>query len=142
MLEPLDTVAMVKLTTAIENLPSAASVARSKWRMHEALKSMLGIEESETVAPSSDLTYKKLVDDIVMVRSRVLHGTGPSLPGRVSGVSRSSLEEVARKFLIGYPRLLERHETEMDEPADSVGAMLKWAVTHGGTANKSRAGTE
>ena len=75
MLEPLDTVAMVKLETAIENLFSAASAAGSKRRMREALKSMFGIEESETVAPSSDLTYKKLIDDIVTVRSRVLHGT-------------------------------------------------------------------
>ena len=142
MLEPLDTVAMVKLETAIENLFSAASAAGSKRRMREALKSMFGIEESETVAPSSDLTYKKLVDDIVTVRSRVLHGTWPTLPGRDSGVSRSTLEEVAREFLMGYPRLLERYENELDEPADNVEALLKWAVTRGGAASESRAGTK
>ena len=142
MLEPLDTVAMVKLETAIENLFSAASAARSKRRMREALKSMFGIEESETVAPSSDLTYKKLVDDIATVRSRVLHGTRPTLPGWDSCVSRGTLEEVAREFLMGYPLLLERYENELDEPADNVEALLKWAVTGGGAASESQAGTE
>ena len=141
MLEPLDTVAMVKLETAIENLFSAASAAGSKRRLREALKSMFGIEEAQTVAPSSDLTYKKLVDDIVTVRSRVLHGTWPTLPGWDSGVSRITLEEVAREFLVGYPRLLERYQNALDDPADNVEAMLKWAVTRGGAAHESRAGS-
>ena len=138
MLEQLDTVAMVKLETAIENLFSSASASGSKRRMREALKSMFGIEESETVAPLSDLTYKKLVDDIVTVRSRVLHGTWPTLPGWDSGVSRSTLEDVAREFLIGYPQLLKRYQNELDQPADNVEAMLKWAVTRGDSANESR----
>ena len=142
MMEPLDTVAMVKLETAIENLFSAANAAKSKQRMRDALKSMFGIDEAETVAPSSDLTYKKLVDDIVTMRSRVLHGTWPTLPGRDSSVSRSALEDVAREFLIGYPRLLERYQNELEQPEDNVEAMLKWAVTCGATVNASRTGTD
>ena len=31
-----------------------------------------------------------------------------------------------------YPRLLERYQNELDEPADNVDAMLNWAVTRGG----------
>lgn len=142
MLEPLDTVAMVKLETAIENLFSAESATGSKRRMREALKSMFGIDDSETVAPSSNLTYKKLVDEIVTVRSRVLHGTWPTLPGWDSGVSRRALEEVAREFLMRYPLLLERYENELDEPADNVEALLKWTATGGGAASEFREGTE
>ena len=141
MSEPLDTVAMVKLETAIENLFFAESAAGSKRRMVDALKCMFGIEASKTVAPSSDLTYGKLVDDIITVRSRVLHGTWPTLPGRDFGMGRSTLERIAREFLIEYPRLLERYEKELDEPVDNAEALLKWAATRGGTPSEAGMGT-
>ena len=72
----------------------------------------------------------------------MLHGTWPTLPGWDSGVSRSTLEAFARELLMEYPLLLERYENELDEPADNVETLLKWAVTGGIEASESRAGTE
>ena len=141
MSEPLDTVAMVKLETAIENLFSVESATGSKKRMREGLKSMFGIEETEKFATSPDLTYKKLVDDIVSIRSRVLHGTWPPLLGRDPAISRSTLEDIARGFLSEYPQLLQRYWNEANTPVDEAEALLKWAATRGGAAREPKMGT-
>ena len=132
MSEPLDTVATVKLETAIENLFLAESTAKARKRMLEGLEGMFGFSKSDTVSPLSDITFKKLVDDIAKTRSSVLHGTSPTLPGRDLGVDRSLLEGLARQFLIGYPRLVETYERETDAANDDIEALLKWAKTCGG----------
>ena len=129
MSEPLDTVATVKLETAIENLFLAESTAKAKRRMLEGLEGMLGISGSDTVSPLSEVTFSKLVDDIAKTRSSVLHGTSPTLPGRDLGVDRSLVEGMARQFLIRYPRLVEAYERESDAAKDDIDALLKWTKT-------------
>lgn len=127
MSEPLDTVATVKLETAIENLFLAEGTAKAKIRMVEGLEGMLGISGSDRVSPLSDVTFKKLVDDIAKTRSSVLHGTSPTLPGRDLGVDRSLVEGMARRFLMVYPRLVEAYERESEVAKDDIEALLKWA---------------
>ena len=122
MSEPLDTVGAVKLETAIENLFLAESTAQAKRRMLDGLEAMFGFSKSEAVNPLSDMTFKKLVDDIAKIRSRVLHGTSPTLPGRDLGVDRSLVEGMARQFLIVYPRLVEAYERETDAANDDIEA--------------------
>ena len=129
MSEPLDTVATVKLETAIENLFLAESTAKAKKRMLEGLEGMLGISGSDTVSPLSEVTFRKLVNDIAKTRSSVLHGTSPTLPGRDLGVDRSLVEGMARQFLIRYPRLVEAYERESDAAKDDIEALLKWTMT-------------
>ena len=129
MSEPLDTVATVKLETAIENLFLAESTAKAKKRMLEGLEGMLGISGSDTVSPLSEVTFRKLVNDIAKTRSSVLHGTSPTLPGRDLGVDRSLVEGMARQFLIRYPRLVEAYERESDAAKDDIEALLKWTKT-------------
>ena len=132
MSEPLDTVAMVKLEVAIENLFLAESTAKAKWRMLEGLRGMFGISESDAISPSSDMTFRKVVNDIAKTRSSVLHGTSPTLPGRDLGVDRGLVEGMARQFLIGYPQLVEAYERELGAAEDDTEALLKWSMTRGG----------
>ena len=132
MSEPLETVATVKLETAIENLFLAESTAKAKRRMLEGLEGMLGVSASDKASPLSDVTFRKLVDVIAKTRSSVLHGTSPTLPGRDSGVDRSLVEGMARQFLIGYPQLVEAYERESDAVEDNTEALLKWAMSRGG----------
>lgn len=138
MAEPLDTVATVKLETAIENLFLAESTAKAKRRMLEGLEGMLGISEFDPASSLSDVTFRKLVDEIAKTRSSVLHGTSPTLPGRDTGVERSLVERMVRKFLIGYPRLVETYERESATAKDEIETLLKWAVTCGGRGLESR----
>ena len=137
MSEPLDTVAMVKLETAIENMFLAESTAKARWRVLEGLKVMFGISESDPINPSSDVTFKKLVNDMAQTRSSVLHGTRPTLPGRDLGLDRSLVEGIAREFLIRYPQLVETYGREVDAAEDKVEALLKWAANRNGTAGES-----
>ena len=136
--EPLDAVATVKLETALENLFLAENTAKAKKRMLEGLEGMFGFSESETVSPLSDVTFKKLADDIAKIRSSVLHGTSPTLPGRDLGVDRSLVEGMARQLLIGYPRLVETYERETDAAKDDIEALLKWAKTRRGGEQELR----
>ena len=136
--EPLDAVATVKLETAIENLFLAESTAKAKKRMLEGLEGMFGFSKSETVSPLSDVTFKKLADDIAKTRSSVLHGTSPTLPGRDLGVDRSLVEGMTRQLLIGYPRLVETYERETDAAKDDIEALLKWAKTRRGGEQELR----
>ena len=137
MSEPVDAVAIVKLETAIENLFRAESAKGSNARILDGLKGMFGIEQSDPISSSSDVTFKKFVEALVTNRSRVLHGTWPTLPGRDAGMSKSSLEDLARQFLIGYPQFLETYVKESDSPQDDARALLKWAVTRAGTDKSS-----
>ena len=137
MSESLDAVAIVKLETAIENLFRAESTKGSNARILDGLKGMFRIEESDPISPSSDVTFKKFVKDLVMNRSRVLHGNWPTLPGRDAGIIKSGLEDIARQFLIGYPQFLETYVKESDSPQDDTKALLKWAVTRAGTDKSS-----
>ena len=128
----------MKLETAIENLFLAESTAKAKKRMLEGLECMFGFSKSETVSPLSDVTFKKLADDIAKIRSSVLHGTSPTLPGRDLGVDRSLVEGMTRQLLIGYPRLVETYERETDAAKDDIEALLKWAKTRSGGEQELR----
>ena len=140
MCEPLDAVAIVKLETAIENLIRTDGRKGSKTRILVGLKGMFGVSESDTIAPTSDVTFEKLVEKIVQARSMVLHGNRPTLPGREQGIDRWTLELIARQFLIGYPGLLERFENEADTVLDDGEALLNWAGELAGAAKASTNG--
>ena len=140
MSEPLDSVAMVKLETAIEILFLAESTSRAKWRMFKGLEGMFGISESDTIDSVSDLTFKTLVNQIAETRSKVLHGIRPTLPGQDVVLDRSALEGIARQFLIGYPLLVDTYESQSEAVEDTTEALLDWAAAGGGTGGGIREG--
>lgn len=129
MSEPLDTVAIVKLETAIENLFSASSTKGSKRRILDGVKGMFGVETSNNINQSSTITFEGLVNDIIEERSRILHGNWSTLSARDHGIDRGIVEGSAKFFLIKYPRLLEKYAKETGTPPkDEAQAFLEWIV--------------
>lgn len=132
MSEPLNSVAIVKLETAIENLFSAAGTRASKQRILDGLKGMFGIKKSDKIGQSSDTSFEKLVTDIVKARSRILHGTWPTLSASDKIIDRETVECIARNFLISYPNILEGYANESSiSPKDETQAFLDWAMSNG-----------
>jgi hypothetical protein len=73
--EPLDTVAVTKLETAIEVLLSAASSKNSGSRLEAAFSSFYGLSPECSYPSKSNRKVKDVVKAIVESRSRILHGT-------------------------------------------------------------------
>ena len=73
--EPLDTVAVTKLETAIEVLLSASSTKSSGPRLEFAFSSFYGLLRESPFPPGSTRKVKDIVKAIVESRSRILHGT-------------------------------------------------------------------
>ncbi len=73
--EPLDTVAVTKLETAIEVLLSAASSKNSGSRLEAAFSSFYGLSPESPYPSGSTRKVKDVVKAIVESRSRILHGT-------------------------------------------------------------------
>jgi hypothetical protein len=73
--EPLDTVAITKLETAIEVLLSASSTKNSGPRLESAFLSFYGLLPESPYPPGSTRKVKDIVKAIVESRSRILHGT-------------------------------------------------------------------
>ena len=140
MSEPLDSVATVKLETAIENLFLAESTKQAKLRMLKGLEGMFGISKSDTIDSVSDLTFKTLVNQIAETRSKVLHGTWPTLPGQDVVLDRSAVEGIASQFLIVFPLLVDAYESQSEAVEDTTEALLDWAAAGGGTGGGTRDG--
>lgn len=77
--ESLDTVAVAKLETAIEVLFRAESMSGSKQRLLDSFDAIFGLKGSAPLNPPSLVTVEQLVVAITTARSRVLHGTWPTL---------------------------------------------------------------
>jgi hypothetical protein len=73
--EPLDTIAITKLETAIEVLLSAGSSKQSSSRLQLAFSSFYGLSPENAYPPGTSRTVKDIVKAIVESRSRILHGT-------------------------------------------------------------------
>ena len=141
MSEPLDTVAVVKLETSMEILFSAGSRTGSKTRILDGMRGMFGIDGSQTVDPSSGVTYEDLATEIVEARSWFLHGNWPTLALRDRGIDRATVEIMARQFLIVYPLLLEKYATEVGVPAqDDAQAFLDWAISSASASDRLNGG--
>ena len=129
--EPLDTVAIAKLETAIENLFSAGNPRESKNRILSALEGMFGIEGADRINPSSSVRYKDFVTHVVTARSRVLHGTWSTLTADDLNVNTGSVEDIAREFLINYPMLLRRYSNEAgSQRSDDARVFLDWIASN------------
>lgn len=128
MSEPLNTVAVVKLETSMEILFSAGSRTGSKTRILDGLRGMFEIDGSQTIDPSSGVTYEDLATEIVKARSWVLHGNWPTLALQDRGIDRATVEIMARQFLFAYPLSVEKYARELGVRArDDAHAFLDWA---------------
>ncbi|SKA34294.1 HEPN domain-containing protein [Consotaella salsifontis] len=131
--ETLDTVAVVKLETAIEVLFRAEDMKGSKNRIKSSFEALFGLKESD-ILPGSSLTVEKFVLNITTARSRVVHGTWPTihtdLPGyrKQQPISRSDLQAIASILLIHIAHHIEAYLTA-GETNDDTDALLSWIKT-------------
>jgi hypothetical protein len=122
--EPLDTIAVAKLETAIEVLLGAESTSGSKRRLLTAVRVFYGSRPEDFINPHSEITAEEFVEGLVRDRSRILHGTWSTLATNLSD-SRSALVWVIRDFLAVYASELDKFATA-SSGRDDIEEFLAW----------------
>jgi hypothetical protein len=89
--EPLDSIAVAKLETALEVLLHAESASGSQTRMLTILESFYDLKPDDPIAKGSTTTAKQFTRSVVRDRSRILHGTWSTLNSRLAS-NRNGLE--------------------------------------------------
>jgi hypothetical protein len=122
--EPIDSIAIAKLETALEVLLRSESSTGSTARVLTILLCFFGLQSEDPIAPNSTLTIKQFAVNLVRDRSRILHGTWSTLNARL-GRNRTGMEgfviTVIRRAVIE----LEVYRQEASQ-ADDIDAFLRW----------------
>lgn len=134
--EPFETVAIAKLETAIEVLLRAEKTSGSKQRILTGMKALLGIDGDKDLG---GITAEQFAASIVTARSRVLHGTWPTLhtePPNKNGasVSVADVQALTRMLIIMYADTVDRYLIA-GKADDKIEVMLKWQIE---TANSNK----
>lgn len=106
--EPLDTIAVPKIETALENLMRSESSARCETRLRRAIKVFYGLEYDQPLHGGTEITVKQYVTRLVRDRSRILHGTDSTLR-RAMHATRSGITQFARDLLSKFALHLKRY---------------------------------
>jgi hypothetical protein len=123
--EPLNTVAVTKLETAIEVLLRAESTHGSKARLLTALEVFFGLTKNQLISPTSTTTVKMFIEGLVTDRSRILHGTWSTLTHEMRE-SRANLERLAGGLLVNYVVALGSYAMTTDA-TDNIEKFLAFA---------------
>ncbi|WP_375462119.1 hypothetical protein [uncultured Enterovirga sp.] len=122
--EPLTTVAIAKLETAVENLFGSPSLGESNSRIRKALKGLFGLEPQDSIVPGSTVTVSAFVKDIVEARSRILHGNWSTLTEELA-MGRGDVAAFARELLVNYTETLGLYAAS-GSPVDEALQFLNW----------------
>jgi hypothetical protein len=122
--ESLDTVAVAKLETAIEQLMSAGSTSGNKRRLVLALRAFYGLEKDQLLFRGASMTVGEFIEKIAQARSRVLHGTESTLTGEVAE-TRNEISIFARDVLLKYTLALDRYSASVSSD-DHIESFLVW----------------
>lgn len=125
--EPLDTIAVPKLETAIEVLLRTESSSGSRSRVVRAIKTFYGLDKDAFINPDVQITVEKFAADFVRDRSRILHGTWSTL-GHSLRDSRPSLTGLVHGLLTNYVVELDAFATD-PAATDDVDRFLEWVAT-------------
>ncbi len=106
--EPLDTIAIAKLETAIEVLLRSEKLSGSEARVRQAIHAFYGLKPDDFINPNSTTTVKQFAKGFVRDRSMVLHGTISTLLTSLR-TSRGSLEGFVCVLLTGYALELQAY---------------------------------
>lgn len=123
--EPLDSIAVTKLETALEVLLRAESTRGSQTRMLKVLDTFYGLKPDDPLTDSTTTTAKKFARHVISDRSQILHGTSSTLNSRLA-LNRDGLEN----FVIAVIRraALELQDYSVTvSPEDNIDAFLAWA---------------
>jgi hypothetical protein len=128
--EPLDTVAVAKLETAIEVLFRSENMEGSKKRIVSSFDAILGLSEADLI-PGSTVSVRQFALAITTARSRVVHGTWPTLHTDLPGykgqqpISYSDVETLARVLLLEFAHHIGAY-IQARETDESTDALLTW----------------
>jgi hypothetical protein len=122
--EPIDSIAVTKLETALEVLLRSESSKGSTARVLAILQCFFGLQPHDPVAAGSTLTAKQFAANLVRDRSRILHGTWSTLNAR-AGRSRTAMEGFVATVIRRAALELETYSHE-PAPADDIDAFLEW----------------
>ncbi|MGO7910623.1 hypothetical protein ACC702_03470 [Rhizobium ruizarguesonis] len=132
--EDLDTVAVFMLETAIEVLLRAEDMARSKSRIKASFETFFNLAGSD-IFPGHTLTVDQFILNVTTARSRVAHGTWPTLQYDLPGykkqkpLERATLEGVALQLFIVFAAWLAEYG-KAGETGDETDAFLIWIKSH------------
>lgn len=124
--EPLATVAIAKLETAIENLFGSSSLGESKKRILRALQGVLGLKRDDPIAPGASITVSTYVEKIVEVRSRILHGNWSTLTEELP-IGREEVASLTRSLLMHYTQQIDAYAATPNSVDEAV-QFLDWIV--------------
>ncbi len=129
--ENLDTVAVAKLETAIEVLFRAESMSGSKQRLLDSFDAIFGLKGSDQVNPPSPVTVEPLVVAITTARSRILHGTWPTLHHDLPtakgtpAVTYADVEFLTRMLLLQFSAQMDAYQ-DAGKTVDTTEALVAW----------------
>lgn len=129
--ESLDTVAVAKLETAIEVLFRAESMSGSKQRLLDSFDAIFGLKDSDQVNPPNPVTVEQLVVAITTARSRVLHGTWPTLHNDLPtakgkpAVTYGDVEFLTRMLLVQFSLQMDDY-LKAGETEDTTESLIAW----------------
>lgn len=127
--EPLDTIAVPKLETAIEILLKSESSRGNKKRLLKGIKVFYGLEADQFINPDSRITVNKFVEDLITDRSRILHGTWSTLVHQLQD-SRPSLTLLVRGLLTQFTLWLDQFILDQDIlNNNNIEEFLEWIDT-------------
>ena len=122
--EPLATIAVAKLETAVENLFGSPSLGESNTRIRKALKGLFGLNPQDPMEPGSSVTVNAFVKNVVEARSRILHGNWSTLTEELA-MSRGDIAAFARQLLVSYTEMLDLYAAS-GSAVDKVIPFLDW----------------
>jgi hypothetical protein len=122
--EPVETIAIAKLETAMEVLLAVESTDRCKHRLCEAIHAFFGLSETDPLPTNPSTNIKKFVEEIVGARSRVLHGTLSTLTESPE-ITREIVEAMSLDFLRRCTIAIDGYGA-VANPTDAAKALLKW----------------
>ena len=127
--EPLETVAIAKLETSIENLFGAGNLTESTAQLLQGIKGVFGLSKSDLIAPGSTVKVGEFAANIVTARSRILHGTWSTL-GEELPLGRGDVASLARTMLVSYTLFLDQYE-QTPSPEDKAKPFVDWMEARG-----------
>lgn len=129
LVEPVDTIAVAKLETAIEVFFRSGSSSRTRKLIQSAMDAVHGLKPNDPITPTHRLTVRKFAEWVVTDRSCVLHGTRSTLHARL-GDTRLALEHFAASLLRATAVGLDAY-AKSTNATDDTEALLAWMKLHG-----------
>lgn len=122
--EAIGAITIAKLETSLEVLMSAGSTKMNRARLRMALKVFNGRDPDQSLFLDSATTVDAFVEEVVATRSRVLHGTLPTLTHEAGELSYA-IPSVVQDHVLKFTLALDQY-TKQSDATDDVKCFLTW----------------